>query len=134
MRADHDFPEAGMIPLRVLLRLHEKEHDDPDQEWHGSPGSSRSPGFTAMRRRARVERDHGDMSPEELRAHMRQHGFIDTPDDPDWVIDETHRGEHADAPLEHVHPDLDDEYGEDIHLGDQDWMRQVGIEPPRSHW
>jgi hypothetical protein len=26
-----------------------------------------------------------------------------------------------------VHPDLESEYGEDIHLGDQDWLRQHGI-------
>lgn len=62
------------------------------------------------------------------------HGFIDSPDDPDWVIDETHRNEHADAPLEHAHPDLEDEYGEDIHLGDRDWMDRHGIDPGRDTW
>jgi hypothetical protein len=86
-------------------------------------------------RAVRVERDHEGMSEDELRQHMRHsHGFIDTADDPDWVIEETHRNEHADGNDDHMHPDLEDEYGEDIHLGDQDWMRQNGIEPPRSRW
>lgn len=81
-----------------------------------------------------VERDHGDMSGPELRRHMRGHGFIDSPDDPDWLVEETHKNEHADAPLEHVHPDLEAEYGEDIHLGDKDWLHQNGIEAPRNNW
>lgn len=100
-------------------------------EWRPAQASrGRRPfGRTAVR----VEHNHEDMPPEHLRHHMRtQHGFIDTPDDPDWVIDETHRNEHADAPLEHAHPDLDAwEDEEDVHLGDRDWMHQHGIEGSR---
>jgi len=77
---------------------------------------------------ARVEPDHEDMPPHVLRHHMRsQHGMHDTPDDPDWVIEEEHRNQHADARMDHVHPDLEAEYGEDIHLGDRDWLSQHGI-------
>jgi hypothetical protein len=77
---------------------------------------------------ARVEPDHEDMPPHVLRHHMRsQHGVYDSPEDPDWLVEETHRNEHADAPLDHVHPDLEAEYGEDIHLGDRDWLSQHGI-------
>jgi hypothetical protein len=86
---------------------------------------------------ARVEHNHDDMSGHELRRHMRsQHGFIDSPDDPDWLVDQTHRDEHADAPLDHVHPDLDEwpEHGEDVHLDDRDWMYQNGIEASRRYY
>lgn len=48
MREDHEFPEAGMIPQRVLLHLHEADHDDREPDWQGSADASRSPGFTAM--------------------------------------------------------------------------------------
>jgi hypothetical protein len=107
-------------------------------EWYRGPGAGTftDPGFhSASRGRrpfgrtaVRVEHNHEDMPGEVLRHHMRsQHGFLDSPDDPDWVIDEAHRNEHADAPLEHSHPDLDAEYGEDIHLGDRDWLHQHGI-------
>jgi hypothetical protein len=114
------YPRAyqSAAPLRVVRRV-----------------SSLRPDGQLARAAVRVDVSHDDMSEGELRRHMRgRHGFIDIPDDPDWVIDETHRSEHADGNDDHVHPDLEDEYGEDIHLGDQDWMRQVGIEPPRSHW
>jgi len=113
------------------------QQEPPGQWWnagqrrfeHG-PSRSASRGRRPFGRAAvRVETDHGDMPEDALRQHMRdQHGFIDTPDDPDWVIDETHRNEHADGNDHHVHPDLDAEYGEDIHLGDQDWLSQHGIE------
>ena len=84
----------------------------------------------------RIEHNHEDMEPHEVRAHMwHWHGYQDSPDDPDWLIEETHRNEHADAPLEHVHPDLESEYGEDVHLGDRDWLSQHGIEPyGEEHW
>jgi len=110
--------------------------DAPGEWWNaapqrlqGTPSRQASRGRRPFGRAAvRVDPSHDEMSEGELRRHMRdRHGFVDTPDDPDWVIDDTHRNEHADARLEHVHPDLEGEYGEDIHLGDQDWLRQHGI-------
>jgi hypothetical protein len=112
------------------------QQEPPGQWWnagqqrfqHG-PSRSASRGRRPFGRAAvRVDASHDDMSEGELRRHMRdRHGFIDTADDPDWVIDETHRNEHADGNREHVHPDLETEYGGDIHLGDQDWLHQHGI-------
>lgn len=88
----------------------------------------RPPRKTAMH----VERNHGDMPEHELRRHMRdRHGFIDSPDDPDWLIDETHRNEHADYLHDHLHPDLEHEHDLDTHLGDRDWLHQNGIEGSR---
>lgn len=141
----------GRGPARDFVRATTSDLGAPGMpanrgEWYRGPGAGTAPSVRRAaqasrgrrpfgRTAVRFEPDHEDMSEHELRRHMRdQHGFIDTPDDPDWVIDETHRNEHADAPTDHVHPDLEDEYGEDIHLGDQDWMRQNGIEPPRSQW
>jgi hypothetical protein len=141
----------GRGPARDFVRATTSDLGEPSSryqspEWHRGPGAGTAPSewrpAQGSRRRrpfgrtaVRVEHNHEDMPEQALRHHMRdRHGFIDTPDDPDWVIEETHRNEHADAPLEHVHPDLEDEYGEDIHLGDQDWMRQNGIDPPRSQW
>jgi hypothetical protein len=77
---------------------------------------------------ARVEPNHEDMPEHVLRHHMRtQHGYHDTPDDPDWLVNDTHRNEHLDFLHDHVHPDLEAEHGEDIHLGDRDWLHQYGI-------
>lgn len=50
MRAAHGLDVAGMLPLRVLLSMHEQDHDAPEQQWGGSPDASRSPGFIARRR------------------------------------------------------------------------------------
>lgn len=55
------------------------------------------------------------------------HGYQDTEDDPDWLIDQTHRDEHADYPHDHVHPDLEHEHDLDTSISDEDWMRQHGI-------
>jgi hypothetical protein len=131
-------------PARDFVRSTTSDLGEPARgysspEWHRGPGAGTAPsewrpaqasrgrrpfGRTAMQ----VEHNHGDMSPDVLRHHMRdRHGFLDSLDDPDWLVDETHRNEHADAPLEHVHPDLDTEYDDDIHLGDRDWMNQHGI-------
>lgn len=45
MLGEHGLGVAGMLPQKVLLNLHEKDHSGTD--WHGSPDASRSPGFTA---------------------------------------------------------------------------------------
>jgi len=98
------------------------------------PSKSKKGARTAEGRRktARVEDSHEDMSEAELRAHMRQqHGYWDSPDDPDAVIDQTHKDEHADYKHDHVHPDLEHEHDLDLHLGDRDWMHQNGIEASR---
>lgn len=55
MKDAHDFPETGMIPLKTLLSFHEDDHADTEPKWYGSPDSSRSPGFTAMTRRAAAD-------------------------------------------------------------------------------
>lgn len=47
MSGEHGLGVAGMLPQKVLLNLHEKDHTGTD--WHGSPDASRSPGFTASR-------------------------------------------------------------------------------------
>jgi len=48
MDGTHQLGVAGMLPLHVLMHLHEQEHAEPG--WHGSPDSSRSSEFTARRR------------------------------------------------------------------------------------
>jgi hypothetical protein len=51
MREHHGFDAAHMLPLRVLLSLHEQDHaDDPEPRWGGSPDMSRSPRFIARGR------------------------------------------------------------------------------------
>lgn len=52
MAGEHGFDAAGMLPLRVLLSLHDKEHAGHEDTWGGSADASRSPGFVAMRRSA----------------------------------------------------------------------------------
>jgi hypothetical protein len=77
--------------------------------------------------------DHGDMTDAQMRAHMRdRHGFQDSPEDPDWLIEQTHRDEHADQPLEHRHPDLEG-WDEELPLSDKDWLQQHGFEAARRH-
>lgn len=50
MRDMHGFGEAGMLPLKVLLRLHEQDHEaHAHGRWDGSPDSSRTPGFIARK-------------------------------------------------------------------------------------
>jgi hypothetical protein len=49
MRDAHGLNSAGMLPLRVLLHLHEQDHADREPQWGGSADASRSPRFTARR-------------------------------------------------------------------------------------
>lgn len=49
MREAHGLDAAGMLPLRVLLGMHEQDHEGAEPEWGGSPDASRSPGFVAGR-------------------------------------------------------------------------------------
>ncbi len=79
MREQHDFPEAGMIPQRVLLHLHEADHDPGEPDWHGSADASRSPGFTAMRNvddPSDVFSDGGDW--DRMKDSLAEHGFPDS--------------------------------------------------------
>jgi len=48
MDGTHQLGVAGMLPLHVLMHMHEEEHAEP--QWHGSPDSSRSTEFTARRK------------------------------------------------------------------------------------
>jgi len=107
-----------------------------DRGWLGEHG------IQARRRRSQgslvtVAVNHEDMSEAELRAHMRdRHGFWDSPEDPDWLIEQTHKDEHADEPLEHRHPDLErwpeeELAGEQLPLSDRDFLHQHGIEAAR---
>jgi hypothetical protein len=83
MYGTHNWDVAYMLPQRVLLHLHDKEHAEP--EWHGSPDASRSPGFTAVFRHAQdfSEPAEGDsISIREqhrrlraMREHMKGLGF-----------------------------------------------------------
>lgn len=50
MHEMHGLSAAHMLPLRVLLRLHEEDHADGDPQWGGSADMSRAPGFIARRR------------------------------------------------------------------------------------
>jgi len=49
MRGAHGLDAAGMLPLRVLLSMHEQDHGG-EPEWDGSADASRTPRFTARRR------------------------------------------------------------------------------------
>lgn len=94
-------------------------------------GSDDKPAFLKGKSAA-AARDHEDMSGPQMRYHMRaEHGFRDSPDDPDWLIEETHRQEHADAPAGHTHPDLEAEHDLDLPLSDRDWLGQHGIQAAR---
>jgi hypothetical protein len=76
MYGAHNWDVAYILPLRTLLRLHEKEHGDHEQEWHGSPDASRSSGFTARRKMAGTwdEGGHWDRAMDSL----AEHGFHDS--------------------------------------------------------
>lgn len=49
MRGAHGLDAAGMLPLRVLLSMHEQDHGS-EPEWGGSADASRAPGFIAGRK------------------------------------------------------------------------------------
>jgi len=135
---DHDQPGCTLIDY--------PEKFDPaytrraDTAWLGEHRiQGRRAGVT--RRAVHDAGNHEDMSEAQLRAHMRdRHGFYDSPEDPGWLIDQTHRDEHADAPLEHSHPDLSAGYerpdlpaSEELPLSDKDWLHQHGIEGSRRN-
>lgn len=50
MAGTHGFDAAGIMPLRVLMHVHEKDHEDGPGQWNGSADSSGNPGFIARRR------------------------------------------------------------------------------------
>lgn len=50
MKEMHGFDAAHMLPERVLMHVHEKDHAEGGTDWDGSPDSSRAPGFIARRR------------------------------------------------------------------------------------
>jgi hypothetical protein len=76
---------------------------------------------------------HEDMSSAQLREHMRdEHGYHHVPDDPDWLVEQTHLDDHADDPWHnHHHPDLESEQA-DFHSGDRDWLGGHGITGRRA--
>jgi hypothetical protein len=128
----HDYA-ADRPKFHALECPTDGDHDQPGCSLYGKTAARRRPGRTAVR----IEHNHEDMSEEHLRHHMNfGHGYRDSPDDPDWLVDQTHRDEHADAPMDHVHPDLEHEHDLDTHLGDRDWMHQNGIEASyrRDRW
>lgn len=43
MRDVHNLDVAGMLPLRVLLHVHEEDHAEHPHHWSGSPDASRAP-------------------------------------------------------------------------------------------
>ena len=49
MRDAHGLGTAGMLPLRVLLSMHEQDHAGGEPQWGGSGDAARSPGFIARR-------------------------------------------------------------------------------------
>jgi hypothetical protein len=49
MRDHHGLGVAGILPLRVLLSMHEQDHDSAEPQWGGSADASRAPGFIARR-------------------------------------------------------------------------------------
>lgn len=81
MHGVHGLDIAHMLPQRVLLSLHDKEHAEP--EWHGSPDSSRLPGFTGRRVSGVAREDWNRME-----QSMRDAGFPGS-----WMRTET--GHHV---------------------------------------
>lgn len=89
-----------MIPQRVLISLHEGDHDEREPQWHGSADASRSPGFTAMR----VRGGQGDPAGDDWwRAvdSLHDSGFPDSQYQLDtghnlWVY---HHGDHSGGPF-----------------------------------
>lgn len=74
-----------MIPLRVLLHLHEADHDEREPQWHGSADASRSSEFTARRRMAGTWDDGGPW--DRAMDSLAQHGFHDS----QMALDSGHR-------------------------------------------
>jgi hypothetical protein len=75
----HQLGVAGMLPLHVLMHMHEKDHGDHEQEWRGSPDASRSPRFTAVRNvddPRDVFSDGGDW--DRMKDSLAEHGFPDS--------------------------------------------------------
>lgn len=79
MYGTHNWDVAYLLPQRVLLHLHEKEHAGHEDEWHGSPDASRIPGFTAVRdvnNPADPFSHGGDW--DRMRQSLAEHGFPDS--------------------------------------------------------
>lgn len=131
MAGEHGFAAAGMLPQRVLLSLHAKDHGSDEGTWGGSSDASRSPGFVAVRRTAADDGpgwwDHlneGDVITGReqhnrllaMKEHMRGLGFP--------VEDTDERGEEKSAPAFTI-PDT----GHHVWIGhsrkDQTWIAHV---------
>jgi 8-oxo-dGTP diphosphatase len=134
--AGYDQHAEREVPLRkgapvTLTGLSWKRADQP--EWQRHEVAPLTGHTASLEATSAMEPAHEDMDAQQMRRHMRDlHGFIDSPDDPDWLVEETHQGEHADAPLEHSHRDLESDPGWDEevgkNLGDKDFLHQHGIE------
>jgi hypothetical protein len=73
----HRLGVAGMLPMHVLMHMHEEDHSGAEPEWHGSPDSSRGPGFIARRTRmGSVFSADGDW--DRMRNSLAEHGFPDS--------------------------------------------------------
>jgi hypothetical protein len=83
MDGAHQLGVAGMLPLHVLMHMHEQEHAEP--QWHGSPDSSRSGEFTARRKMAGTWDDGGTW--DRAMDSLAQHGFRDS----QMALDSGHR-------------------------------------------
>jgi hypothetical protein len=101
----------------------EEGEEEEDEGEGGKP-----PPFTKKKSARTAAMRHEDMSSAQLRQHMReQHGYQDSPDDPDWLIEQAHRDDHADDPYHsHHHPDFEEEQP-DLDPGDRDWLGGHGI-------
>jgi 8-oxo-dGTP diphosphatase len=121
---DHRHLFFGGEPHRLARSPEDDDYEPPEE----APRH-----LAALEATSAMEPAHEDMDEQQMRRHMRYwHGFSDSPEDPDWLIEETHRNEHADAPLEHSHRDLesDPDWEEEVgqNLGDKDFLHQHGIE------
>lgn len=85
MHGTHNWDVAYLLPQKVLMHLHEKEHSDHEGEWQGSADSSRSPGFTARRKMAGTWDNDGTW--DRAMDSLAQHGFHDS----QMALDSGHR-------------------------------------------
>jgi hypothetical protein len=125
------------VELPVDLHLTEAAASQLEKNLHNAAELVLAQYFSkkgSRHRTAHIEHSHEEMTGPQLRFHMRdQHGFRDSPDDPDWLIAQTHRDEHADSDHDHVHPDLAEEFGYDSSDADRDWLHGHGIEGSRTY-
>jgi hypothetical protein len=127
MDGTHQLGVAGMLPLQVLMHLHENVHQD-EPEWHGSPDSSRSSGFTARRRHVASEMDdihEGDsITLREqharlisMREHFRGLGF---------PVQDRDRGGYENLATHFIIPDSGHSVGIGHSRKDQTWRAVIG--------